>query len=221
MYNKYSRLTEIHRQQALGEFPFSRSECFDALVTVISDMLPEDHILPKNMYEAQKVLRAYPNGCALFRKDHEKATHCPKCKASRYIEVDSGEGLPKTQLTTPVSVLRYLPPIQRIQRMYMTEESVKQMTWHKTGHRHSDNLTHPSDAEAWTKFDEKHADKAGEARNVCVALATDGFNPYGMLAAPYTCWPVFVIPLNLPCTFYVNLTTCRMTPHGMCAVIEP
>jgi hypothetical protein len=29
-------------------------------------------------------------------------------------------------------------------------------------------------------------------------LAIDGFNPYGMSAAPYTCWPVFVIPINLP-----------------------
>jgi hypothetical protein len=99
-------------------------ECFDALVTVISDMLHEDHSLQTNMYEAQKVLRALkmpyekihtcPNGRVLFRKDHEKAMHCPKCKASRYIEVDSGEGHPKTQLTTPMSVLRYLSPIQRI-----------------------------------------------------------------------------------------------------------
>jgi hypothetical protein len=82
--------------------------------------------------------------------------------------------------------------------MYMTEESAKQMTWHKMGRRYSDNLKHPSDAEAWTKFDEKHAEEAGETRNVHVVLATDGFNPYGMLVAPYTCWPVFVIPLNLP-----------------------
>jgi hypothetical protein len=143
-------------------------------------------------------IHACLNGCVLFRKDHEKATHCPKCKASRYIEVDSGEGRPKTQLTTPESVLWYLPSIQRIQQMYMTEESAKQMTRHKTGRQYSDNLTHPSDAEAWTKFDEKHADKAGKARDVRVALATDGFNPYGMLAAPYTCWPVFVTLLNLP-----------------------
>jgi hypothetical protein len=47
--------------------------------------------------------------------------------------------------------------------MYMTEETAKQMKWHKTGRRYSDNLTHPSDALAWTKFDEKHADKAVEA----------------------------------------------------------
>ena len=59
-------------------------------------------------------------------------------------------------------------------------------------------MVHASDGEAWTHFDAIHHEKAKEARNVRVALATDGFNPYGMTAAPYTCWPVFVIPINLP-----------------------
>jgi hypothetical protein len=46
-------------------------------------MLPTDHILPHNMYEAQKILRslkmpyemidACTNGCVLFRKDHADA----------------------------------------------------------------------------------------------------------------------------------------------------
>ena len=40
--------------------------------------------------------------------------------------------------------------------------------------------------------------KAMEARNVRVALATDGFNPYGMMTAPYSCWPMFIIPLSPP-----------------------
>ena len=43
-----------------------------------------------------------------------------------------------------------------------------------------------------------HHEKALEARNVRVALAPDGFNPYGMAAALYTCWPMFIVPLNLP-----------------------
>ena len=59
-------------------------------------------------------------------------------------------------------------------------------------------MVHPSNGEAWTRFDDKHREKANEARNVRVALATDGFNPYGMEAASYTCWPMFIIPLNLP-----------------------
>jgi hypothetical protein len=76
-----------------------RSQCsmsrdnFDGMLAVVGSLLPEGHILPKNLYESQKLLRALkmpyehihacPNGCVLFRKDHEKTTHCPKCKSSR------------------------------------------------------------------------------------------------------------------------------------------
>ena len=45
-------------------------------------------------------------------------------------------------------------------------------------------MVHPADAEAWKYFDGRHSEKAGESRNVRVALAIDGFNPYGMTAAP-------------------------------------
>jgi hypothetical protein len=55
-------------------------------------------------------------------------------------------------------------------------------------------MVHASDGEAWKHFDAIHREKAEEARNVRVALATDGFNPYGMKAAPYTCWPCLLSP---------------------------
>jgi hypothetical protein len=84
----------------------------------------------------------------------------------------------------------------------MIKESAKQMTWHKKGKRYSaDKLVHPSDGEAWTHFDGIHHKKADEARNVRVALVTDGFNPYGLMAAPYTCWYVFIIPLISPLAY--------------------
>ena len=178
------------------------------MLALIGSLLPEGHILPKSMYESQKVLCALkmpydqidacPKGCVLFRKDHKDAKYCPKCESSRYLEVDSGDGQ-KRQLSIPLKVLRYLPFLPRMQRLYMTEESVKQMRWHKEGKRYNpDKMVHPSDGKAWTHFDRIHNDKAEEARNVRVALATDGFNPYGQMSAPYTCWPIFVIPLNLP-----------------------
>jgi hypothetical protein len=76
----------------------------------------------------------------------------------------------------------------------MTEKSAKQMTCHKNGKRYNPGkMVRASDGKAWKHFDAIHREKAEEARNVHVALATDGFNPYGMSAAPYTCWPVFVI----------------------------
>ena len=59
------------------------------------------------------------------------------------------------------------------------------MTWHKMGTRYNpQNLVHPSDAESWTHVNGIHRQKAKEARNVRVALSTDGFNPYGMSSAP-------------------------------------
>jgi hypothetical protein len=138
-----------------------------------------------------------PKGCILFRKEHAEAKYYPKCESSRFLEVDSSDGQ-KRQLSIPVKILWYLPFIPRIQRLYMTEESTKQMTWHKKGKRYNpDKLVHPSDGEVWTHFDGIHHDKAEEARNVRVALAIDGFNPYVMMADPYTCWHMFVIPLNL------------------------
>jgi hypothetical protein len=94
----------------------------------------------------------------------------------------------------------------------MTEESAKQITWHKNGKRYNpDKMVHASDGETWKHFDAIHREKAEEARNVRVALATDGFNPYGMSAAPYTCWHMFVIPNNLPsvCAFKGRTYLCH------------
>ena len=207
-HTQISKLDGISRLMALkSQFNLSR-ENFDEMLTVIGSILPTGHLLPQNMYESQKVLRALkmpyeqihacPKGCVLFRKAHADAKYCPKCKSSRYLEVDSGDG-EKRQSPYPVKILRYLPFIPRIQRLFMTEESAKQMIWHKNGKRYSpEKMVHPADGEAWHHFDNIHRNKSGEARNVRVALATDGFNPYRMMAAPYTCWPVFVIPLNLP-----------------------
>jgi hypothetical protein len=84
-------------------------------LTVIGSLLPDDHVLPKSMYEAQKLLRALKmtyeqihacsKGCVLFRKKYAEAKYCPKCKLSRFMEVDSGDGQ-KRQLDIPLTILR-------------------------------------------------------------------------------------------------------------------
>ena len=69
----------------------------------------------------------------------------------------------------------------------MTEESAKQMTWHKNGKRYNPGkMVHPSDAEAWTYFNNKHRDKAVEARithtcNLCsfIKPPSTGSNQFG------------------------------------------
>jgi hypothetical protein len=100
--------TKVPQQDAIrrvmafkSQYSMSR-DAFDGLLTVIGSLLPKDHVLPKSMYEAQKLLHALkmmheqihacPKGCVLFRKEYAEAKYCPKCKSSRFMEVDSGDG---------------------------------------------------------------------------------------------------------------------------------
>ena len=125
-----------------SQFSLSR-DAFDVMLTIFGSLLLEGHILPKSMYEAQKILCALkmpyeqihtcPKGCILFRKEHVGAKYYAKCGSTRVLEVlevDFGDDH-KRQLTIPVKILWYVLFIQMIQRVYMIEESTKQMTWHK------------------------------------------------------------------------------------------
>jgi hypothetical protein len=47
-------------------------------------------------------------------------------------------------------------------------------------------------------LDKFHADFANDARNVRFRLPTDGFDAFSTNYTPYSYWPVFAIPYNLP-----------------------
>jgi hypothetical protein len=50
---KVSQLDAIRRVMAFkSQYSMSR-DAFDGLLTVIGSLLPDDHVLPKSMYEAQ------------------------------------------------------------------------------------------------------------------------------------------------------------------------
>ena len=110
----------------------------------------------------------------------------------------------KSQTKIPINVLRYMPIIPRLQRLFMIEETARQMTWHKTGKRTELDadwnlmMVHTSDGAAWKHFDALHDEKVADPRNPRVDISMDGFNVFGMMAAQYSCCPVFVFPLNLP-----------------------
>ena len=60
--------------------------CFNELLLVIASLLPKENILPKNMYESNKILgslkmpydqiHACPNGCMLFWNEHKYMDYC-------------------------------------------------------------------------------------------------------------------------------------------------
>ncbi|KAL0413280.1 UNVERIFIED_CONTAM: hypothetical protein Sradi_1529700 [Sesamum radiatum] len=79
----------------------------------------------------------------------------------------------------------------------MSSHSCEHMTWH-TKCVEDETMTHPAHGEAWRHFDTTHPQFSSEPRNVRLGLCTDGFSPFNISGAPYSCWPVIVTVYNLP-----------------------
>ena len=82
------------------------------MLAVVGTLLLKNHVLPMTKYEAHKLLKALkmtyeqihacPNRCVLFWEELKEAKYCPKCKASRFLEVESSDsGGQKSQLKIP------------------------------------------------------------------------------------------------------------------------
>jgi hypothetical protein len=90
------------------------------------------------------------------------------------------------------------------------------MRWHKEGvHENDGVMVHSFDGEAWKALDNFDANFISDARNVCIGLAIDGFDPFSTNSTPYSYWPVFVVPYNLPlslCMKYEFMFLCLIIP---------
>ncbi|GJS68642.1 hypothetical protein Tco_0683207 [Tanacetum coccineum] len=160
--------------------------------------------LPPSYYAIKKIFKMIGLGyesihaCeydyCLFRRDNNKyLDFCPVCNTSRWKDSNTpGKKVPK-------KVLRYFPIIPRLQRLYKSSHTAKEMIWHATGKcTEPGKMQHPVDGSAWKKFDTKYPDFAKEPRNVRLGLAADGFNPFENLSQAYNMWPVILITYNLP-----------------------
>ncbi|GKA99015.1 hypothetical protein Tco_0826952 [Tanacetum coccineum] len=86
---------------------------------------------------------------------------CSVCNTSRWKDSNiPGKKVPK-------KLLHYFPIIPRLQHLYKSSHTAKEMTWHATG-------------------------KCTE-----LGLAADGFNPFGNLSQSYSMWPVILTTYNM------------------------
>jgi hypothetical protein len=75
------------------------------------------------------------------------------------------------------------------------------MRWHKEGKRDSEDpdiMSHPADGEAWEALDRFDPEFVRDPRSVRLVLTIDGFQPHSKANSPYSYWPVFIMPYNLP-----------------------
>ncbi|GJV72225.1 retrotransposon gag domain, retroviral aspartyl protease [Tanacetum coccineum] len=99
----------------------------------------------------------------------------------------------------PKKVLRYFSIIPRLQRLYKSSHTAKEMTWHATRKcTEPGKMQHPIDGRAWKNFDTKYPNFVKEPRNVRLGLAADGFNLLGNLSQSYSMWPMILTTCNLP-----------------------
>lgn len=177
------------------------------LLELLTEAFPEGSKLPKNFYEAKKMIRclrldyvsihACDNDCILFWKEHANVDSCPTYKASRWkTEKKRPDG--RQGHKTPMKVLRYFPITKRLQRLFITEKSAKDCRWHADDHIKDGLLRHPADSPAWKHFYAIHTDFSKDSRNLKLIITSDGFNPFRMMNSTYIIWPVIAIPINLP-----------------------
>ena len=185
-----------------------RKNCFDRMMVIVKDeiLLVNYSNFPSNLFESKKLFRGLGLGyqkidvcrdnCMLYYRENETKVQCDKCGKSRYKPVPDSVTRAKR---VPMKVMRYLPLIPMLKRHYMSPCVAEHMTWNKNGIRSNpDKIIHPSDIESWKNFDLKYPEFAAEPRNVRLGLSTDGFSPFQSMRNTYSCWPVFVVPYNLP-----------------------
>jgi hypothetical protein len=83
-------------------------------------------------------------------------------------------------ITTKVVVkyLWYMPITPRLKRLYLAEETAKQMRWHKEGKhdRKDPNIaSHPTDTEAWKALDHFDPEFARDPRSLRLGLSMNDF----------------------------------------------
>ncbi|XP_073046259.1 uncharacterized protein [Primulina eburnea] len=215
-YTKLSAIVKLYNTKAKHGMS---DALFSDLLMDFGDMIPDNHKLPTKMYDVKKTLsclalshekiHACSNYCILYRKQYKDCVNCPKCGLSRW-------KLTKKNVEkkgVPAKVLWYFPPIPRFKRMFKSLHTSKNLTWHAGTTGVPGQLCYPADSPSWKLVDHMWPDFESEPRNLRLALAADGINPYSNFSSRYSCWPIMLVTYNLPPNMsYGNLSGC--TTHG-------
>jgi hypothetical protein len=96
--------------------------------------------------------------------------------------------------------LHYMPITPRLKRLFLSEETMKQMRWHKEGKLIEKTvvMSHPTNGEACQALDCFDPEFRRDSRRVNLGLSMNGFQLHSTDSSPYSCWPVFIMPYSLP-----------------------
>ncbi|XP_056690116.1 uncharacterized protein [Spinacia oleracea] len=192
-FSKLSAVLKLYNLKARGGVP---DDIFTGFLKLVKEMLPAENVLPDRNYEARKMLssvgmgyekiHACPNDCILYRKEYASLENCPECNTPRY-----------KNKKVPSKVMWYFPIVPRFRRLFSIAEEAKKLTWHADERLKDGLLRHPADSPQWIKIDNDFEDFGSEDRNLRLALAADGMNPFGNQSCNHSTWPVILMIYNL------------------------
>ncbi|KAL6654637.1 hypothetical protein ACP70R_008102 [Stipagrostis hirtigluma subsp. patula] len=183
---------------------------FTALLHLLGELLPKEHELPENTYDAKKIIcplglevekiHACKEDCILYRGEFADLTECPECGTSCYKRRNDwgDDKVASKRKGPPRKVVWYFPIIPRLKRLFANKKEAQLLRWHKEGRKNDGNLRHPADSAQWRNIDAKYRDFAQEVRNIRFAMSTDGMNPFGDMSTSHSTWPVLLTIFNLP-----------------------
>ena len=176
---------------------------FDMLLKLLKEVFPKGCKLPDSYYVAKTLLAKLGHGyesihvCkndySLFWKETTTSERCHVCGESCWVHKNT------KGKKVPYKVLWYFPLTPRLQRLYGSKHTAKDMGWHLIGRSKDEGLMrYPVDGQAWKHFHNKYLIFSSEPRNVRLVLAADGFNPFGNMSLSCSIWLVVLTTYNLP-----------------------
>ncbi|RYR58479.1 hypothetical protein Ahy_A05g024270 isoform H [Arachis hypogaea] len=209
---RYSRLSFLVKMYHIKCICGMTDKAMSMIFELLHDAFEHAEI-PSSFYEAKKTIlklgmnyekiHACPNNCMLYWGEDKEKEMCKVCNKSRWkLDTKGGEIQESNdgniRKKVPAKVLRYFPLKPRLQRLFLSSKTAEAMRWHDVAPKEDGVMTHPRDSEAWKMFDLKNTSFAEDPRNIRLALATDGINPYRSMNANSSTWSVILIPYNTP-----------------------
>ena len=123
----------------------------------------------------------------LYRGEYQNKVECLVCKENIYRTDVQGHTIPK-------KVLRHMPIIPRLQRMFHCKSLAQLKDWHAKNMSKDGFMRILADSKAMKHIEEKWPSKfKDEPRSIRFGLAIDGVCPFSFLNSNYSVWPIGLI----------------------------
>ncbi|TYK29690.1 uncharacterized protein E5676_scaffold64G00410 [Cucumis melo var. makuwa] len=153
---KFTKLSALVRLYKLKVRYGWSNTSFSELLSIISDLLPDNNEIPTSLYEAKKTLGALglsyqkidacPNDCCLYRREYANSTKCPKYGLSRW---KINKNSTKKNSGVAAKQIWCFPIIPRFIRMFKNLENAKNLRWHAMDKKVDGIMRHPVDTPSW------------------------------------------------------------------------